>query len=70
MQTQMSPDDAVWEQTEETADNWLYQFLEIDILRPIADFILILQNKKSKNQDIQNQITEHPSYHHALHVIA
>ena len=36
----MCPDDAVWEQTEETSDNWLHQFLEIDILRPIADFIL------------------------------
>ena len=30
----------VWEQAEHTSDNWLAQFLEIDILRPIADFIL------------------------------
>lgn len=29
-----------WEQAEETSDNWLVQFLELDILRPIADFIL------------------------------
>lgn len=29
-----------WEQAEETSDKWLVQFLELDILRPIADFIL------------------------------
>lgn len=29
-----------WEQAEATADRWLVQFLEVDILRPIADFIL------------------------------
>lgn len=36
----MCPDDVAWEQAEETSDNWLLQFLELDILRPIADFIL------------------------------
>ena len=36
----MQPDDVAWEQAEETSDNWLLQFLEVDILRPIADFIL------------------------------
>lgn len=36
----MSPDDVAWEQAEHTADTWLRQFLELDILRPIADFIL------------------------------
>lgn len=40
MPTQMCPDDVAWEQAEETSDNWLVQFLELDILRPIADFIL------------------------------
>ncbi|KAJ5105282.1 hypothetical protein NUU61_002629 [Penicillium alfredii] len=40
MQTKMCPDDMAWEQAEETSDNWLAQFLELDILRPIADFIL------------------------------
>ncbi|KAL2871409.1 phosphotransferase family protein [Aspergillus lucknowensis] len=41
MQTRMCPDDVAWEQAEETSDNWLVQFLEVDILRPIADFVLI-----------------------------
>jgi hypothetical protein len=36
----MCPDDMAWEQAEETSDKWLAQFLELDILRPIADFIL------------------------------
>ncbi|KAJ5790769.1 uncharacterized protein N7518_007780 [Penicillium psychrosexuale] len=40
MQTQMCPDDMAWEQAEETSDKWLVQFLEVDTLRPIADFIL------------------------------
>ncbi|KAH8427096.1 phosphotransferase family protein [Aspergillus melleus] len=40
MVTQMSPDDLAWEQAEETADKWLEQFLDVDFLRPIADFML------------------------------
>jgi hypothetical protein len=36
----MCPDYVTWEQAEEISDNWLAQFLELDILRPIADFIL------------------------------
>ncbi|RAH50280.1 uncharacterized protein BO95DRAFT_438642 [Aspergillus brunneoviolaceus CBS 621.78] len=40
MQIGMSPDDVAWEQAEDIADNWLLQFLEINTLRPIADFIL------------------------------
>ncbi|KAJ5212411.1 uncharacterized protein N7498_004057 [Penicillium cinerascens] len=40
MQSQMCPDDMAWEQAEETSDMWLVQFLELDILRPIADFML------------------------------
>lgn len=40
MQTQMCPNDVAWDQAEETSDNWIVQFLELDILRSIADFIL------------------------------
>ncbi|QKX53802.1 uncharacterized protein TRUGW13939_00882 [Talaromyces rugulosus] len=40
MMSRMCPDDVAWEQAEETADAWLAQFLDVDILRPIADFIL------------------------------
>ena len=40
MRNRMSPDDMAWEQAEETSDKWLVQFLEVDNLRPIADFIL------------------------------
>ena len=40
MQTRMSPDDVAWEQAEETSDNWLAQFLQYDILRPIGNFML------------------------------
>lgn len=40
MQTQMCPDDVAWEQAEETSDTWLAQFLKLDILRPIAEFVL------------------------------
>lgn len=36
----MCPDDLAWEQAEETSDKWLAQFLEVDLLRPIAEFIL------------------------------
>lgn len=41
MQTRMCPDDLAWEQPEEISDNWLIQFLEVDTLRPIADFVLV-----------------------------
>ncbi|PLB52101.1 phosphotransferase family protein, partial [Aspergillus steynii IBT 23096] len=40
MQSRMSPDDLAWEQAESTSDTWLAQFLEIDLLRPIAEFML------------------------------
>ncbi|PKX96207.1 uncharacterized protein P174DRAFT_511804 [Aspergillus novofumigatus IBT 16806] len=36
----MGLDDVAWEPAEKISDNWLAQFLELDILRPIADFIL------------------------------
>ena len=62
MQPQMCPDDAVWEQTEETSDNWLYQFLEIDILRPIADFIL----KHNRGKGTEFAILRKGSYNISL----
>jgi hypothetical protein len=31
MQAQICPDDVAWEKAEETSDNWLAQFLELDI---------------------------------------
>ena len=40
MHLQMHPDDISWEQAEESSDNWLLQFLDLDILRPVADSIL------------------------------
>lgn len=40
MQTRMYPDDVAWEQAEEISDNWLAQFLEHDVLRPIGHFML------------------------------
>ncbi|GKZ18574.1 hypothetical protein AbraIFM66951_003455 [Aspergillus brasiliensis] len=40
MQPRMRPDDVAWEQAEETSDNWLTQFLDYDILKPIGYFML------------------------------
>ncbi|PYI23055.1 hypothetical protein BO99DRAFT_399416 [Aspergillus violaceofuscus CBS 115571] len=40
MTLNISPDDVCWAQAETISDTWLLQFLAIDILRPIADFIL------------------------------
>ncbi|OJJ74890.1 hypothetical protein ASPBRDRAFT_73146 [Aspergillus brasiliensis CBS 101740] len=40
MQLRMCPDDVAWEQAEETSDNWLTQFLDNDILKPIGYFML------------------------------
>ncbi|KAF4766501.1 hypothetical protein HAV15_010038 [Penicillium sp. str.  len=37
---QMTPDDLLWEQAEETSHKWLIQFLGHDILTSIASFIL------------------------------
>lgn len=36
----MCPDDLAWEHAEETSDTWLAQFLKLDILRPITEFVL------------------------------
>ncbi|KAJ5936990.1 phosphotransferase family protein [Penicillium verhagenii] len=40
MQTRMNPDDVAWEQAEEISENWLAQFLQHDVLRPIGTFML------------------------------
>jgi aminoglycoside phosphotransferase (APT) family kinase protein len=40
MEPQMSYDDVAWEQSDDVSDNWLLQFLDIDVKRPIAKFIL------------------------------
>lgn len=36
----MCYDDVAWEQSEDISDNWLRQFLKIEVKRPIAEFIL------------------------------
>ncbi|KAJ5239574.1 hypothetical protein N7468_004193 [Penicillium chermesinum] len=40
MDPQMCYDDVAWEQSDDVSDNWLLQFLDIDVKRPIAKFIL------------------------------
>ena len=40
MQFEICPDDVAWEQAEDTSGSWLLQFLERDILEPIAHFML------------------------------
>ncbi|KAL4807309.1 hypothetical protein BDV18DRAFT_168257 [Aspergillus unguis] len=40
MEPHMSYDDVAWEQSDDISDNWLLQYLDIDIKRPIAGFIL------------------------------
>jgi hypothetical protein len=34
-------DGVVWEQAEDISDNWPLQFLDVNTLRPIADFVLV-----------------------------
>lgn len=36
----MCYDDVAWEQSDDISDNWLLQFLDIDVKKPIAKFIL------------------------------
>ncbi|OJJ66070.1 hypothetical protein ASPBRDRAFT_138801 [Aspergillus brasiliensis CBS 101740] len=36
----MCYDDVAWEQSDDISDNWVRQFLDIDVKRPIAEFIL------------------------------
>ncbi|KAJ9296157.1 hypothetical protein DTO271G3_5298 [Paecilomyces variotii] len=62
MLPQMCPDDVAWEQAEETSDNWLVQFLQLDILRPIADFIL----KHNRGHAIEFAILKKGSYNISL----
>lgn len=40
MEPQMPYDDVAWEQSDDISDNWLLQFLDIDVKRSIAKFIL------------------------------
>ncbi|RJE21900.1 Phosphotransferase enzyme family [Aspergillus sclerotialis] len=40
MEPQMCYDDVAWEQSDDVSDNWLLQFLDIHVKRPIAKFIL------------------------------
>ncbi|GKZ31071.1 hypothetical protein AbraIFM66950_011130 [Aspergillus brasiliensis] len=40
MQPQMCYDDVAWEQSDDISDNWVRQFLDIDVKRPVAEFIL------------------------------
>jgi hypothetical protein len=36
----MCYDDVAWEQYDDVSDNWLLHFLDIDVKRPIAKFML------------------------------
>ncbi|KAJ5587618.1 uncharacterized protein N7459_003383 [Penicillium hispanicum] len=40
MEPQMCYDDVAWEQSDDVSDNWLLQFLDINVKKPIAKFIL------------------------------
>ena len=40
MELCMSYDDVAWEQSDDISDNWLLQFLDVEVLKPIAHFIL------------------------------
>ena len=40
MEPQMYYDDVAWEQSDDVSDNWLLQFLDIDVKRQIAKFVL------------------------------
>ncbi|KAJ5106281.1 hypothetical protein N7456_002956 [Penicillium angulare] len=40
MEPQMPYDDVAWEQSDDISDNWLLQFRDIEVKRPIAHFIL------------------------------
>ncbi|PLN74598.1 hypothetical protein BDW42DRAFT_181940 [Aspergillus taichungensis] len=40
MEPQMCYDDVAWEQSDDVSDNWVLQFLDVNVKRPIAEFIL------------------------------
>lgn len=49
MQPRMYFDDVAWEQAEEVSDNWLLQFPNHDILRPVGYFMLDQDGGKGTN---------------------
>ncbi|KAJ5373595.1 Aminoglycoside phosphotransferase [Penicillium concentricum] len=55
MQLNMTPDDLLWEQAEETSDKWLVQFIEHDVLRSIAIFILTHNRGPASEVSILNK---------------
>ncbi|KAJ5704213.1 hypothetical protein N7493_011351 [Penicillium malachiteum] len=41
MQLYMRYDDVVWEQSDDISDNWLLQFIKVEILRGVGQFVLM-----------------------------
>ncbi|OJJ88604.1 uncharacterized protein ASPGLDRAFT_63460 [Aspergillus glaucus CBS 516.65] len=64
----MHPDDISWEQAEETPDNWLLQFLDLDILRPVADFIL-KHNRDNTTEFVSYNISLRMKYRNGATVV-
>ncbi|KAJ5948240.1 hypothetical protein N7466_001255 [Penicillium verhagenii] len=62
MELQMCYDDASWEQFDHISDNWLRQFLNIDVKRPIAEFIL----KHDSGEDPEFTILQKGSFNITL----
>lgn len=58
----MCYDDVAWEQSQYVSDNWLLQFLDIDIKRPIAIFML----KHDSGRDPEFTILENGPYNVVL----
>ena len=62
MEPQMCYDDVAWEQAEDVSDNWLLQFLDINVKKPIASFIL----KYDEGDDPEFTILEKGSFNITL----
>ncbi|KAJ5239925.1 hypothetical protein N7468_004544 [Penicillium chermesinum] len=62
MESQMCYDDVAWEQSDDISDNWLSQFLDINIKRPIAQFIL----KHDSGDDPEFKILQKGSFNITL----
>lgn len=62
IEPQMSYDDLAWEQSDDVSDNWLLQFLDIDVKRPIAEFIL----KHDSGDDPEFKILQKGSFNITL----
>jgi hypothetical protein len=62
MEPRMCYDDVAWEQSEYVSDNWLLQFLDIDVRRPIAIFVL----KHDSGRDPEFTIHKKGSYNIVL----